>query len=194
MDALWGRTMKMARGRATLPMTYDEYALLPQDRKRYEVIEGELYVTPSPIFDHQFIVTVLAEVLSRSVRLHNLGVVCVAPMDVVLNEFNVFQPDILFLRAGRAPSRGAKNITVAPDLIVEVLSPSTMEEDRNIKMRVYARHGVLNYWIVDPDARTLEMYALEGDAFWIVATFSGDAEATTPLFPGLTIPLARLWP
>ncbi len=185
--------MKVTTTRPTLPMTYHEYALLPQDRNRYEVLEGELYMTPSPTRDHQVIVTVLGSILLQHVVAQGLGMVFVAPLDVVLTETNVLQPDILFLRTGRVPPRGAKNVTVAPDLVIEVVSPASVEQDREIKMQVYARHGVPHYWIVDPDARTLEMYALSGAAYGPPARCSGDATATMAVFPGLNIPLARLW-
>ena len=185
--------MKVGTSRPTLPMTYDEYALLPQDRNRYEVIEGELHMTPSPPLAHQNVVIELGSMLRQHVSASGLGKVYVAPLDVVLTETNVVQPDILFLRAARVPPKGAKNVTVAPDLVVEVISPSSVEEDRGAKMRVYARHGVSHYWLVDPEARTLEMYALAGGAYAAAGAFSGGATATTPLFPSLTIPLAGLW-
>jgi Uma2 family endonuclease len=185
--------MKVTVTRPTLPMTYDEYALLPQDRNRYEVMEGELYMTPSPSPDHQDAVTELASILHNHVAAGGLGKVYVAPLDVVFTETNILQPDILFLRAGRIPPKGAKNVTLAPDLVIEVVSPSSAEQDREIKPHVYARHGVPHYWIADPAAGTLEMYALAGAAYTAAGAFSDDATATTPLFPGLTIPLARLW-
>ncbi len=185
--------MRVATTRPALPMTYHEYALLPQDRNRYEVIEGELYMTPSPSLAHQNVVTELGSILRQHVSTHGLGKVYVAPLDVVLTETNVVQPDILFLRIGRVPPRGARNVTVAPDLVVEVVSPASVEQDREIKMQVYARHGVPHYWILDPDARTLEMYVLPGGGYGPAAQSSGDGTATTALFPGLNLPLAGLW-
>lgn len=185
--------MKVSTGHPTLPMTYHEYALLPQDRNRYEVLDGELYMTPSPSYLHQHIVTCLASILLQHASAHDLGVVLTAPMDVLLSETNIVQPDILFIRAGRVPARDAKNITVAPDLIIEVLSPSSVEQDRLDKKAVYARHGVSHYWIIDPEPRTLEMYTLSGAQYQLHAEFRGDATATSPLFPELSIPLARLW-
>lgn len=185
--------MKVHGARATLPMTYHEYALLPQDRNRYEVLDGELYMTPSPSYQHQRVVAELTSILREYASRQRLGEVLSAPMDVVLSETNVVQPDILFLRADRLPPNTAKNIRGTPDSIVEVVSPSSAEQDRENKKNVYARHGVSHYWIVDPDARTLEMYALSGGTYGLAATLTGDARATSPLFPGLTIPLARLW-
>jgi len=185
--------MKVLTGRPTLPMTYHEYALLPQDRNRYEVLDGELYMTPSPTYLQQHIVTYLASMLLEHVSARKLGEVLTAPMDVLLSESNIVQPDVLFIRTNRVPARDAKNITVAPDLIVEVLSPSSVEQDRETKKAVYARHGVPHYWIIDPQARTLEMYSLAVAQYELAAELRGDATATSPLFPGLTIPLARLW-
>jgi Uma2 family endonuclease len=122
-----------------------------------------------------------------------MGKVLAAPMDVVLSEANIVQPDVLFLRAERLPPSDAANIQVAPDLAVEVISPSTVTEDREYKKAVYARHGVAHYWLVDPDARTLEMYTLSGASYALAAEFAGGAAAASPLFPGLSIPLPQLW-
>ncbi len=185
--------MKVSTARSALPMTYHEYALLPQDRGRYEVLDGELYMTPSPVYLHQWIIICLGSMLHEYVSARSLGVVLVAPMDVILSETNIVQPDILFIRAGRVPPRDAKNIRVVPDLTVEVLSASSIEQDRVDKKAVYARHGVSHYWIADPEARTLEMYTLSGGEYQLAAKFQGDATATSPLFPELTIPLSRLW-
>jgi len=174
-------------------MTYHEYALLPQDRNRYEVIDGELYVTPSPSYQHQRVIGRLYSILQAYVSSRGLGEVLTAPMDVLLSETNIVQPDILFLRTERLPPITAKNITVAPDLIVEAISPSSIEQDREDKRRVYARHGVAHYWIVDPDRRSLELYELAGPEYRLAGTFADEATATSSLFPGLTVPLQHLW-
>ncbi len=185
--------MRVSTRRQAVPMTYAEYALLPQDRNRYEVLDGELFMTPSPTYRHQVAAFELASILRNHVARHGLGRVLVAPMDVVLSETNIVQPDILFLRADRVPSGDAANIRVAPDLVVEVVSPSSIAEDREHKKAVYARHGVFHYWIVDPEARTLEMYSLAGASYALAAEYAGDASATSSLFPGLAIPLTQLW-
>ncbi len=185
--------MKVSTTRPTLPMTYHEYALLPQDRNRYEVLDGELYMTPSPTYRHQRIVSRLHSLLAAYVSRQGLGEVLTAPMDVVLSETNVVQPDVLFVRADRLPPITAKHIPVAPDLIVEVLSPASLEQDREDKKTVYARHGVRHYWIVDPDNRTFEVFELAGSEYGLAGAFTGDGMAPTALFPGLNIPLAGLW-
>ncbi len=178
---------------ATFPLTYDDYALLPQDRSRYEILEGELYMTPSPILLHQFALVRLAMILSTYVDVNRLGLVLVAPVDVLLSDFNIIQPDILYLHGSKIPPLTAKNLQVVPDLVVEILSPTSIEQDRIHKMRIYARHGIPHYWIVDPDGRTFEVYELAGSDYRLAGSFAGDAAATSSVFPGLEIPLARLW-
>jgi Uma2 family endonuclease len=185
--------MKVATTRPTLPMTYHEYALLPRDRNRYEVIDGELYVTPSPSVAHQLAVGHLAMLLGTHVDATGLGRVLIAPLDVLLSETTIVQPDALFLSSSKIPSPTVKNIQVAPDLVIEVLSESTAEQDRVHKKRIYARHGIPQYWIVDPENRTLEVFELAGSEYRLAGSFAGDTTATSSLFPGLEIPLARLW-
>jgi len=185
--------MKVQRERSTFPLTYDDYALLPQDRNRYEILDGELYVTPSPSYGHQLAVYRLATFLGSHVEAKGLGQVLFAPLDVLLAETNIVQPDILFLSRGKIPPGKAKNIQVAPDLVVEVLSESTAEQDRLHKKRIYARHGVPHYWIVDPENRTLEVFELAGAEYRPAGSLAGEALAASSLFPGLAIPLARLW-
>src|SRR5574341_1412687 len=109
-------TMKVSTEPASLPITYHEYVLLPQDRNRYEVLDGELYVTPSPTYLHQWVVMALAAALHDHATQHGLGAVLTAPIDVVLSETTIVQPDILFIRASRAPAAPAKNLTAVPDL------------------------------------------------------------------------------
>lgn len=178
---------------STFPLTYDDYALLPQDRNRYEIFEGELYMTPSPTLLHQYALIQLAWILMNHVNPRKLGRIFVAPLDVLLSEFTILQPDILFLRHSKIPAATAKNLQVAPDLTVEILSPTSIEQDRIHKKRIYARHGVSHYWIVDPETRTFEAYELAGADYRLAGSFSGDATATTSLFPELVIPLAQLW-
>ncbi len=186
--------MKVPTTGPTLPMTYNEYALLPQDRNRYEVIEGELYMTPSPSYDHQLVVYRLATSLGSHVEAKGLGQILFAPLDVLLAETNIVQPDILYLGRGKIPRGKARNIQGAPDLVIEVLSESTAEQDRVHKKRTYARHGISQYWIVDPENRMLEIFELAGSEYRLAGSFAGDATATSSLFPGLEIPLVPLWP
>ena len=183
--------MRVHDKRSTFPLTYDDYALLPQDRNRYEILEGELYMTRSPTLLHQYALIQLAWILMNHVNPRKLGQIFVAPLDVLLSEFNVLQPDILFLHHSKIPPASAKNLQVVPDLVVEILSQTSIEQDRIHKKRIYARHGVPHYWIVDPENRIFEVFELAGSAYRLAAAFAGDGTATTSLFPGLAIPLAR---
>ena len=178
---------------STFPLTYDDYALLPQDRNRYEILEGELYMTPSPLLIHQVVLIRLALILTVYEIERQLGLVLVAPMDVLLSEFNIVQPDITFIHRSKVPPFTAKNLVVVPDLVVEILSPGSIEQDRTHKKRIYARHGVPHYWIVDPEGRTFDVYVLEGSEYRLAASFAGNDSAVSPLFPDLQIPLANLW-
>jgi Uma2 family endonuclease len=143
--------------------TYEDYLLLPDDGRRYEVIHGALYVTPAPDYDHQRSGGELYFSLSSFVRRENLGLVLFAPFDVKLPEgiSSPVEPDILFFRTGNLPQRGDKSFTGVPDLVAEVLSPGTRHRDRTVKFNAYQEAGVPEYWMVDPDARTVEVYVLK---------------------------------
>ena len=131
-------------------LTYEDFCCLPNDGKRYEIIDGELFVTPSPFRPHQRVVTRLTRYLSTFVEENELGEVFVAPFDVVFSRFDVVEPDLLYVSKGRLSVLTEKNVQGAPDLVVEVLSPSTAETDRTIKLKLYARYGVQEHWIIDP--------------------------------------------
>ena len=143
-------------GRITL--TYEDYCALPDDGRRYEIIEGELYGTPSPGRAHQQFAANLLVVLKPFVAARGLGEVVIAPFYVILEETSVVVPDLLFVareRSGIVTDRGVRG---APDLIVEILSPGTARRDRVEKAKLYARHGVHHYWLADPETRVLEIY------------------------------------
>ena len=146
-------------------LTYRDYEALPADGRRYELHEGELSVTAAPVPAHQRILLDLAVALREHVMRRNLGEVFVAPIDCILSDTTVVQPDIVFLDAGRALAVSARGIEGPPTLAVEILSPSTAPIDRGVKLQLYARHGVPYYWIVDPDARSLEAYVLAGGSY-----------------------------
>lgn len=145
--------------------TYAEFARLPSEgNTRYEVIDDELVVTPSPSARHQEIVTHLVSVLHSFVRTHGLGRVIVSPFDVLLAEGDYVEPDILFVRRDRASLVTERGVEGPPDLVVEVLSPSTAHRDRGLKLDRYRLHGVAEYWMVDPESRTVEVWRLEEGA------------------------------
>ena len=145
--------------------TYEEFARLPDDGNRYEVIDGELFVTPAPSSIHQRVSARLGtELRVFATNQHRLGEVLYAPLDVILGEADYVQPDIIFLRKERGTLLTKRGIEGPPDLVVEILSPTTAIRDRTIKRERYARHGVPEYWIVDTVARRVEVYHLHEDA------------------------------
>jgi Uma2 family endonuclease len=175
-------------------LTYKDYELLPADGRRYELHEGELSVTPAPSPTHQRILGKLNDLLRRHVEDHGRGEVFLSPIDVVLDDTTVVQPDLVYLDPTRASRVSERGIEGPPTLVVEILSPSTAAIDRNRKLQLYARHGVTHYWIVDPGARTVEGYRLTQDRYQLEAVLSGPAPASLAPFPDLAFPPASLWP
>ena len=175
--------------------TYEDYLRLPDDGRRYEIIQGVLYVTAAPRFNHQYVVGELFAVLRAYVRERGLGVVIPAPFEVHLGErIRPVQPDLIFLRAARQPSPEAGHFEGAPDLVVEVLSPSTARTDRVVKFWVYEQSGVPEYWIVDPHARSVEVYLLREGIYTLHGQYVGDETLTSPTFPELALPVRGLFP
>lgn len=149
---------------AALKFTYDDYALLPEDR-RYEVIDGELFVTPSPSLLHQAVSERIGYALSQHLKRTGAGVIFYAPCDVVLSVHDVVQPDILVVTTEQRAILSDKFVAGAPSLVVEVLSPSTESRDRVAKAKRYAAFGVREMWLVDPAENTIEVLTNEGDGF-----------------------------
>ena len=175
-----------------LRYTYDDYARLPDDR-RYEVIDGELYLTPAPTPYHQIVSRRIERLIEEHVEKAELGIVINAPCDVVLSQFDVVQPDIFFISTGRMGVIGEKYISDAPDLVVEVLSPGTLKRDRFIKTKRYARFGVREMWIADPQKKTIEVFVNSDAGFRRDALYPADDVLRSPLLPGLEVPLARVF-
>lgn len=167
-------------------MTYDEYSLLPDDRKRYQVIEGELTVSPSPNFRHQDTVWRLGKILREYAESHKLGIVVGAPMDVILEPNTIVQPDLLFIRNDNMEIIGDV-IEGAPDLCVEVLSRSTGLHDRYTKKAVYARCGVHEYWIIDPAREMVSVFERDGDTYVVRVEATGDDSVTSGVLTGFQI-------
>ena len=172
--------------------TYAEYCVLPQDFHRHEIIEGDHVVTPSPTTKHQRVLVKLTSLLDRHVTVNNLGVVLAAPMDVLLAATSVVQPDLLFISKDRQGIITEANIQGAPDLVVEVLSPSTAAIDRGGKMALYARYGVSHYWILDARHLSLESYEIREGEYELTSQFKEDEPVKVRLFPDLVISLAQL--
>lgn len=142
------------------PLTYADLEREREVRdERLELIEGEIVVTPSPTAWHQLISHRLAVALDRVVVEPDLGVVLAAPLDVWFDDFNVLQPDLIVLLHDRQERFGRANIEGAPNLAIEILSPSTSRRDRGIKRDLYARFGVEEYWLVDPDTESATVFS-----------------------------------
>jgi Uma2 family endonuclease len=175
-------------------LTYDDYAALPDDGRRYELHEGELSVTPAPGLSHQDILGNLFVILRGHVNARGLGKVFIAPVDCILASITVVQPDIVFVETARRSIMRERGVEGAPTLVVEVISPSTGAIDRRRKLQLYARYAVPHYWIVDPPARTIEAHQLEHEAYQAVGTLSGSATSSLPPFPGLVLDARDIWP
>ena len=143
---------------------YEDLLAMPEDGRRRELLEGDLLVSPSPNRRHQRIVSNLDRMFGR-LESQGMGEAYVAPFDVVLDRHTVFEPDVMFIRRERLHIVTERNVSGAPDLVVEVLSESTRDMDLGPKVRAYGRHGVGEYWVVDPDANTVQVFRREGEVF-----------------------------
>ena len=155
----------------TTKLTYEDY-LKTSDDERYELLDGELFILPAPSIAHQHVAVKLATRLDTFVEDKDLGVVYSAPTDVVLSETHVVQPDLMFISSERADIVTSANIQGAPDLIVEFRSDSTAERDENLKRKLYAEYGVKEYWLADPDARTITILLLGADGYTEGSTYT----------------------
>jgi Uma2 family endonuclease len=185
----------MAISETSDKLTYEDYAAIPNDGKRYEIIDGELYVNPSPITRHERIAAEIEYLLRTYVRVLRSGEVFDAPYDVVLSDSDIVQPDVLYVANLRRHIVTDKNIQGAPDLVVEVLSESSRRLDLIIKRQLYERYGVTEYWIADPTVDTVIVYRRIGEKFVRFAKLTAEANdiLESPLFPTLTINLRELF-
>jgi Uma2 family endonuclease len=147
--------------------TYADYALLPEGAP-YQLIGGKLVMTPAPTTYHQIISMRLGVKLAVFVAEEDLGIVLYAPVDVYFEEKETYQPDIIFIAKERLHIIEPAKIKGAPDLVVEILSPSTGYYDLKKKARTYARHGVKEYWVADPEDRSIEVYILAEEGNFVL--------------------------
>ena len=173
--------------------TYDDYKNLPNDGKRYEIIEGELIMAPSPKTKHQEIVLNVATNLRNFVNKNNLGSVFIAPLDVILSAINVVQPDILFISRERESIITEDNIQGAPDLIIEVASPFSAKFDRTIKKKLYYAYGVKEYWIADPEKETIDVFVWTIDGYECRGTFSKSDQLRSSLLKTFNLNLETVF-
>ena len=189
-------TAVMETGVRSLKLTYEDYLYFPEDGRRHELIDGEHYATAAPNLKHQTVVSRLHLSIGGFVKAGRLGEVWMAPTDVVLSNSDVVQPDLFFVSKARLhlAANGA-NLQGAPDLVVEVFSPKTRRTDVITKRHLYEKFGVQEYWMVDPELETIEIYRLREGAFRREAELSTENEdvATTPLLPDLEIALTEIF-
>ena len=175
--------------RANVRFNYDDYLQLPED-KRYEILDGELYVVPAPNIRHQRLLFRIADKLLHHTQEKKLGEVLLAPCDVILTDENIVQPDILFVSNERLGIIGEANISAPPDLVIEILSPSTRNKDLQIKRKVYAGFGVREYWIVDPDEETVEVLVWSEQGYTSAGILGCSERMLSPVLPELDIPIS----
>jgi Uma2 family endonuclease len=191
-----GRDQVRAANPAAVKLTYDDFVLFPDDGKRHELIDGEHYVTPSPNTKHQRVAGSLYLLIGSWLEDHPIGQVFFAPYDVVISAFDVVEPDLLYLSNERAAQvitpLHAKGV---PELVIEIASKGTRKRDETIKRRLYERSGVSEYWVVDPAIDVIRIYRQENERFGRPLELSCEAGdvLTTPLLPGLELPLARVF-
>jgi len=174
--------------------TYDDYTRLPDEGKRYEVVNGVLVMAPAPDLDHQSIALRISHYLLIHVELARLGRVFPAPVDVVLGQRDVFQPDVVVVLNAHLDRLAHRKIIGAPDVVVEIASPATAAYDRLTKYTAYARAGIAEYWIVKPAAHTVEVLTLEQSEYRSLGIFSGQTMLPSRVIPELPVSVAQFFP
>jgi len=178
----------------TRKYTYEDLRTMPQNGNRYELIGGEVYVTPSPNTKHQRVAGNLYFEIRQFVKGRGLGEVFFAPFDVVFGDQDVVQPDLLFISRARSAIVTPSFIHGAPDLVIEVLSPTTAGYDVEIKRQLYASSGVSEIWFADPRSDSIEVLRLEEDgSYGVAGRFAGDQVLVSQTLPGLELPLSRIF-
>ena len=175
----------------TTKWTYEDLVILGDDGKHHEIIDGEHYVNPAPNIRHQRIVRRLTSKIDTWLEKNPLGEVFASPVDIVLSESDVVQPDLVYVSRERVEIVTTPNIQGAPDIVVEVLSGSNRRKDEIIKRKLYEAKGVSEYWIVDPEIDVIKIY--RGAMRAAELTLENDDTLTTPLLPGFALALAKLF-
>lgn len=187
----------MTATKPLLPYTYDDYRTLQEDMsRRYELLHGDFYMVPAPTTRHQLISSNLYSLLRRQIKQHRLGKILYSPVDVILGHGNareVVQPDLVFVAASRSDIIKLHGIEGPPDLVVEILSAGTAERDRGYKLTMYARHGVGEYWIVDPDLQSLEVFQAGPAAYLAPVRYAQAEVMTCALLGDLSIALEEVF-
>ena len=176
----------------TKKYTYEDYCKISDD-KRYELIDGELLMTPSPLTNHQRISRRLEFILEKFITENKLGELFDAPYDVYFDNENVVQPDILFISKDKLGIIGEKNVQGAPDLVIEIITENSAYRDMVQKKKLYAKFGVKEYWIVIPEGEEIEIYILKDNTFRLCKAYGKDDTLESPLLKGLKIELTGIF-
>ena len=183
----------MVSPKPKVKLTYEDYAKTPDD-ERWELIDGELFRMPSPNITHQRTSRRLLLLMAPFVEDRDLGEVFAAPMDIVLSDSDVVEPDLLFISKERMGIITRLNVQGAPDLVVEIHSPSTAQRDLTAKRELYARHGVREYWPIDPDTRTVRVLLLGDGDFVEVGVYKEGDTVTSPTLEGFSFRVEEIFP
>lgn len=173
--------------------TYEAYASLPEDGRQYEIVQGVLMMTPAPEPAHQGIAGEIYRYLCSQILDTQRGLVLTAPVDVVFSEDMSTQPDVLILLKEHLDRLQEKRILGAPDLVVEIASPSTAAYDRLVKHDIYEQAGVPEYWLVKPKAQTIEVFALETGKYRSLGVFKGEKCLVSHIVPDINVPVRRFF-
>ena len=179
----------MATAQPAVKLTYEDYCAAPADN-RYELLDGELIMVPAPNLKHQVVSGKIYTPLSQFIEARALGTLLYAPCDVLFSDNNVVQPDLLFISREREHLlRDGQKVQGPPDLVVEIVSPSSEMQDRGTKRALYGKHGVTEYWLVDPVAETIQIHRLQGEILVPTRTFGREETLRSPLLVGLELRL-----
>lgn len=182
-----------ARLPATYRLTFEDWLHFPDDGKLYEILGGELFVSPTPSWRHQLILTELLFRLRNYLGQGARGRVVSAPAGVRLSDEDVVEPDLVVILEEHRDRIDESSVAGTPDLVIEILSPGTAGRDLGAKRTLYEHAGVPEYWIVDPKAETIQVLALSGDAYREAALYRRGDTLLSPLLPGLEIPVAQIF-
>lgn len=178
---------------APRPLTYHDYREIPEGPPYCQLIEGELQMSPSPNRAHQAILRNLTFALLQHLAKNPVGEILFAPFDVYLTDLNVYQPDLIFVSKDRKKILTQQGAEGAPDLVVEILSPRTAHLDRVVKRDIYARTGVEELWIVDPDLKQVQVFDLAKNPDAPRAKYSTAHKLRSRVLPKLTISVAKIF-
>jgi len=170
-----------------------DYVIVPRVSFRCEIFNGRIIPVPVPAITHQVISLRIASALLQYAEASGLGRVLPAPCKVILSEKIVMQPDVLFIRNGRRGLIGQRGLRGAPDLVVEVLSPATRQEDLKVKKRIYEQYAVQEYWLVDPDHARIETMIWSELGYISAVTADRSARLSSPLLPDLNLDLSSVF-